>query len=208
MDAFATEKRASRSWLWICVAILLLWGGCKAAKIALRMAFNDAMTSLDNQPWTEREIPLPDASWRLAFLERPSGFAPFEREKRLRFSGQTRREVEYDLPFLERSFEFEAYWYEPFGKDGPLVRLAGEEAEYVADLGEGKLYCVTREFEKVKLHAVPEDHATVSTEDARASLIEQRLRQSGEYFGRLDGSQWPLQFIKAEGPPGNTTDSR
>jgi len=183
----------------------------------LRHAFIASMEDFDEskQPWTECALPHPGVSSPLTFMQK--SIHPFlaEYEYKIRFGTGTTT-VERWLPLnCGGRTRMNAYWYPSYDVFGPAIRLQDHWGEYLVRVQDQKTYRLLRYKGQVfageitesspgtsmgESHPVdgePEIHASVGDNKAEDVTDTNVGRESGEYFGRIDGQDYPVRFVPA-----------
>ena len=127
---------------------------------------------VNEQPWTECPLALPDKSCRIVFLRRHRHPFLAEYDRKIRCEVADRVTVKSLPTNSGGKTKINVYYYAAHKDLGPFIRLRDRYGNYRFDLGNGV----------EEIAAIPES-------------VE------GEYMGRLDGSQGPLRFISVQESP-------
>ncbi len=137
-------------------------------------AFWDSFDDFDvnEQPWVECPLVLPDKSYRIVFFRRHIHpfLAEYDRKIRCEIDNNV---IVKPLPTNTGGrTKINIYYYAAANGLGPFIRLRDQYGNYRFDLGNG--------VEEIK--AIPKSF-------------------EGVYIGRLDGSQEPLRFVSVQDSP-------
>ena len=171
------------------------------------------------EPWTECCVPHPGDIPALMFMQK--SIHPFlaEYEYKVRFGDET-NPIERWLPLnCGGRTRMNAYWYPADEMNGPCIRLQDHWGEYLLRLKEAKTYLILRYKGRILAGEISEsspassmgarDHAGGKAEiyasvgDNTAIDITDTVvgRESGRYFGRIDGREYPVRFIPVSESP-------
>ena len=162
------------------------------------------------QPWVACDIPLPDSSYGVTFLQKR--IHPFlaEYDYAVRFQTAALPGAERPLPTNTGGrTEMNVYWYPPHAGSGAYLRLQDKDGEYLVDFELGRTRRLLRIrgatyagdlVDDVNSYGVIESNGiiTVHCGDRTAEKVESGYEtHPGIYVGRLDGQNSPLRFVPA-----------
>lgn len=158
------------------LALLLMFCGVVGI-LGLREVGKEFWDSFDDfdvneQPWTECPIALPDKAGRIVFLRRHNHPFLAEYDRKIRYETGTHVAMKLLPPNTGGKTKINVYYYSAKDGQGPFVRLRDQYGNYRFDLSN----------DANEIRAIPQ------------SLTR-------EYIGRLDGVQEPLRFVSVQESP-------
>lgn len=173
----------------------------------------------EKQPWIECEVSHPGNDASITFLQRT--IHPFlaEYEYKVRF-GVGQDAVERWLPLnCGGRTVMNVYWYPVSNGSGACIRLQNHWGEYLLDLAKKKTYRILRYKGRVFAGEIGDGGSDYSMGTSTSAGRKSEIRvfvgknsaadithtlmgsRQGDYFGRIDGRDAPLRFVKKSEAP-------